>query len=658
MVDYHPLKRLAGTRREYERQVVTICQECTVGCGLVAFIDENRIVDVQGNESDPVSRGRLCTKGTTFCRDVHNPDRIFRPAVRSQLPDEFTELEDWEQALDLLSERLKRVRDQHGPGSLLIACDPGAGLDFTYAGMRFAALWDTPYLIEPFRQTRDAPPTGLYPGPGCRCSDMAGSRCVFCIGADPAATHPVAANWILDAQQRGAAVVVADTRFTATMSKADLALPIRPESGNLLGMALMKVILDNELHCAHAVETMFADARAWKDSFDRMSLPDAAESTGLPVEQLRELASLLASRGPVHVITGRSLGRLPGHGIWRTLAAAMGWSGKPGAGWYPLDSGRPPLDVTADLDGIDPLSPLPAVDPSSLLQKLLEKSPKDGEHPIKAFISSGNCFDHLVYATGQSLGPIELAATFSPSPDRSRSFSHFLFPASLWAERDGLFFTNDRSIRWALQILEPGDGARSGLDFWIGLARRFGWEAHFPWVTDEGRADHRAFAEWLLALNPLTKACIPAVWEHGGEVYWARDSPGREAWEPTPAPASRATLPAQEGEIDPFPLHLDSPDIGARASEPADLWPWTGEWEKSLLLQIHPEIAAVLCIETGDAIVGATPDWHVEARAWVSRAVPRDVVYSTRTLGATRVLVHRKGQTGEEALCALKGLFQ
>ena len=96
MIDYRSLNRFPGTRKDHDRVVRTICQECSVGCGLLAYVKEARIVDVQGDEDHPISRGRLCAKGMAFVQGLENPDRITRPATREGPHDQFKVLDDWE----------------------------------------------------------------------------------------------------------------------------------------------------------------------------------------------------------------------------------------------------------------------------------------------------------------------------------------------------------------------------------------------------------------------------------------------------------------------------------------------------------------------------------------------------------------------------------
>ena len=75
MLERHPIKRSPGSRQERDRLVKTACQECSVACGLVASVKDGRIVDVQGDEDDAVSRGRLCARGTSFVQGITSPER-------------------------------------------------------------------------------------------------------------------------------------------------------------------------------------------------------------------------------------------------------------------------------------------------------------------------------------------------------------------------------------------------------------------------------------------------------------------------------------------------------------------------------------------------------------------------------------------------------
>jgi anaerobic selenocysteine-containing dehydrogenase len=663
--DHNPLNRHPGTRKEYDRRVRTICQECSVGCGLLAYTKEGRIVDIQGDEDHPISRGRLCAKGTAFVQGLENPQRITRPATRRSLPAPLEALDDWEKALDLLTEHLRRISGRYGPRSLLIACDPEAGLDYFVGALRFARLWGTPYVFHPMNAPGDPSiPPGLKI-PARPCSDWVNSHCLLLIEADLATTHPVAFSWVLDAQSRGAKIIAADTRFTATLSKADVALRIRPETGNLLGLALMKMMLEERLYASDSVKGGFLDAELWKASFESLSLEGVEPIIGLSPEKLREMSRLMGDRGPVTLITGKRLTDLSNYGIWHTMATAMGWLTDSGGGWYPLDFGVPGLNPYAGIDSQDSSEgPVELEGKQRVILKELAETAQGHDSPVKAIICSGDCLNGVLSPIRSLVKHMDKVVYFGAFPNATWQYAHLFFPATVWAEREGLCFNNDRAIQFAEKIVEPVKGCRSGLDFWMGLARRLGdvkhlqWETYFDWKKEDGLADHRAFYNWLLDQSPVTAGGdVDHLGDGSRLVFWPvqEDRAHQGKIEPTRAPAALEP-DFKELEEERFPLYFQATRIISRSGDASQWWPWTKELEPENAVQIHPETAQALGIENGDEILVSGAVETMEGRAWISRMVPKWMVWSPRKLGERRVVVHKKGQTTREALTMLREL--
>ncbi len=667
MVDYRPLRRSAGTRKLYDRVVSTICQECTVGCGLLAYVQEDRIVDIQGDEDHPVNRGRLCAMGTAFAQGIDHPDRVVVPLSRKSPQDQFDQVEDWDAALDALADALRKVRERHGPETLVIGCDPEAGPDFYYGAKRFARLWGTPYVFDPFDEPRAPWPTNLN-SPMRPCSDWINSSVLMLVESDLASTHPVAMSWILDARRQGAKVVVADSRFTSTMSQADTGLLIRPESGNWLGMAIMKMLLESDSCRADSIEAGFSDPESWKHSFSAVTLDSLADATGLSIDELDELGRLLRARRPVTVITGKRLAYQPHYAIWLTMSTATGWAVSPGGGWYPCDSGRPEIDVLGDIEEesgkiLDWLYG----DHHTLATYALERG-ISGEHPpIKAVIGSGNCMETFLSILGRNAPDMELISHFGSFPNQTFNLSHMVFPAAAWAERDTVCFNNDRAVQWAPKIFDPKPECRSGLDFWIGLAQRCGWEQFFPWAADGGPADRRVFFDWLLDKGSVTsgltvdllisptKSREPATWPSDGAWLVKPDPPIFPTADGKIVPDEAETpsdLEAQEDEC--FPLFLEVSPAVYRDRDAGSWWPWTKELVDDQLVQINPITAERLGIENGQEIVVEGPEGGTEGIAGLTRMVPERMVAVPRGLNGKRVLVHKKGMTCEEAIEALR----
>lgn len=96
-------------------QRIGVCNLCEAICGLVLTVEDNRVTGVRGNPDDPLSRGHVCPKGVAL-GDVHaDPDRLRRPVRR--VDGRFVEV-GWDEALDLVADRLAGVITAHGRDAL------------------------------------------------------------------------------------------------------------------------------------------------------------------------------------------------------------------------------------------------------------------------------------------------------------------------------------------------------------------------------------------------------------------------------------------------------------------------------------------------------------------------------------------------------------
>lgn len=666
MVDYKPLKRLFGTRKEYDGCIRSVCEECSVGCGLMAYVQDDRIVDVSGDEKHPISRGRLCAKGIAFVQALHHPERITLPGSRNRLQASFEAFDNWEKGLDLLAERLKRVKDQHKPESLVIACDPMAGLDFLLGARRFAQLWGTPHVYNPLDDP--AVPSDWLPvtAPAAPCTDWVKSKCILLVEADIAVTHPVAFQWLVDAQKNGTKIIACDTRFTATLSKADVAVVISPNSGNFLGACLMKVLIDENLIHQESGEIHFSDMESWKEGYLKMPLEDVEKTTGVFPDRIVEFSRALSSLSPATVITGKRLAYQENYNIWLTMATAMGWLGKTGGGWYPLESGNAPLNPVKDIYTEETaISSAPGKIYPYQMRRQEHWVPSDQE--FKALIGSGNCLNDFLSPFRSCAKDMDLVVYYGAFPNFTRQSAHMVFPATLWPERYGVCFNNDRILQWAERIVAPSDACRTGLGFWMRLSQRMGWDEYFPWKKSNGLADHGAFYNWLLSNQPETEGIsVDLLKEKPGEIFWPyknglyRDNAPfflTENGKMVPAPAPEKSAPLAQEEIQSYPLNYQSTRIASVFSDPGRWQPWTRELFDEKAVQIHPDTAKALELENGDDIVISANGDVMEGRVWLSRMVSRNMVWSTMRLGYDRVLIYKKGQNPQEALEILRKIL-
>ena len=90
------------------KSVNTTCRMCGTLCGITAHIENNRVVDIEGNPEHLFSKGRTCIKGSSAVTWLNRPDRIFKPLKRN-MAGEFEEIE-LERAMDEIAAKLIEIQ--------------------------------------------------------------------------------------------------------------------------------------------------------------------------------------------------------------------------------------------------------------------------------------------------------------------------------------------------------------------------------------------------------------------------------------------------------------------------------------------------------------------------------------------------------------------
>ncbi len=89
----------------------TVCPYCSVGCGILAYTKDGKLIDAEGDPDHPISEGTLCSKGASVYQVVNNPTRLTKPMYRAAGAAAWKEVE-WSWALDEIAKRIKDTRDR------------------------------------------------------------------------------------------------------------------------------------------------------------------------------------------------------------------------------------------------------------------------------------------------------------------------------------------------------------------------------------------------------------------------------------------------------------------------------------------------------------------------------------------------------------------
>ena len=94
-----------------DRVVDSVCPFCAVGCAQRVFVKDEKIVQIEGNPASPVSRGRLCPKGSASMQLVTSPTRVTKIRYRRPHSTEWEDL-DRDTAMDMIAERVLKTRKE------------------------------------------------------------------------------------------------------------------------------------------------------------------------------------------------------------------------------------------------------------------------------------------------------------------------------------------------------------------------------------------------------------------------------------------------------------------------------------------------------------------------------------------------------------------
>jgi anaerobic selenocysteine-containing dehydrogenase len=316
--------------------------DCPDACGLVAEVEDGRVVAVRGDELHPYSRGSLCPKMTHYERTVNHPGRLLFPQVRTGAKGEGKfRRASWDEALALIAGRWKAIIAEHGGEAILPYSYAGTmGLVQRNAGHAFFHALGASRLERTIcSPAKDAGIKAILGDtPGLDPSAAGRADLVVLWGVNAVATNVHFLAWVKEARKNGAKVWLIDTYRTATAPIADHVFTVTPGSDGALALGLIHLLA----RYGNADETFLAEqAVGWPELRERVLAehPPArtAALTGLDELTLLDLARDLArARAPL-IRIGEGLSRY-GNGAMNirsiaALAAVAGVMAKP-AGFY------------------------------------------------------------------------------------------------------------------------------------------------------------------------------------------------------------------------------------------------------------------------------------------------------------------------------------
>jgi len=290
--------------------VSSMCEMCVWRCGLIAKVRNGRVVKLDGNPEHPHSRGNLCVRGQSGLYNTYDPDRVLHPLIRVGKRGEgrFRKAS-WEEALDLTASNMLAIKQQYGAEAMVFSSTHNLSqvqfenLLYAYGSPNYGtqrSLCFNAMIVANLMTYGMEEPERIY-DEQLSYIILTGRNLMEAVSTSE--THDLSA-----AIARGAHVVYLDPRFTKTAAKATEWLPIKPGTDLAFHLALLNVIITEDLYDHAFVESYTTGFDQLVQEVASYTPEWAAALTEIDAERIRRIAREFAAAAP-HALA---------HNGWRT----------------------------------------------------------------------------------------------------------------------------------------------------------------------------------------------------------------------------------------------------------------------------------------------------------------------------------------------------
>jgi len=326
-----------------DKAVKTHCCFCGQQCGMQLLVKEQQVVAVEPWMEFPFNQGKLCPKGVKRYLQGAHPDRLLHAHERDpSVPQGFRAVA-YEQAIVRVANEIKRIQEQHGNDAFAVLSGASLTTEKTYLMGKFARMCLRTANID-------------YNGRLCMVSAAAGNKKAFGIdraanpwsdilkagvvwisGANVAECAPITTDYVWQAREHGAKVIVVDPRLTPIARTCDLFLPVKPGRDVALFNGVLHLMiehgwLDREFIARHTVgfEAVAEHVASWTPR-------RTAEVTGIAEHAIRQAAEWWGTAETSFLMHARGIEH-SSHGVQNVLGAinivlASGRIGREGCGY-------------------------------------------------------------------------------------------------------------------------------------------------------------------------------------------------------------------------------------------------------------------------------------------------------------------------------------
>ena len=493
--------------------VKTVCSSCYCACGVLAHVENGKVVRLEGDPDHPTSKGRLCVKGVAGLELLYHPDRLNYPLKRvgERGEGKWARIS-WDEATKTIIDKFNQIKEESGPEAICITT--GAGL-YSNMGMvgHFAYSLGTPNMLSSahvcFMPLAAAVRSTIgYPAALLATEivndEVLDADCILLWAANPIATVPIPmGHGILDRARSGAKLIVVDPRPTDFAKEADIWLKIRPGTDAALALGMINVIINEKHYDQDFVDNYAFGFEELKQRVQDYPVDKVSEITWIPGEKIVEAARIFAQTRPSclcqRVPLDQSTNAVQTSRATFILTSICGNLDRKGGnllnagsniiGEYPIMGklGQLPREVLEKRIGAKELPVFSGPDgifgfvhPAPWAKAVLEGDP----YQVRGMFTTGRnqiLGDADSRLMAKALRAMEFSVTMDLFMTPSAELSDIVLPSSCWLEKEG--FRGHMGYPYFIPVqhkaIEPLYERREDNEYLIELANRMGLD--MPW---------------------------------------------------------------------------------------------------------------------------------------------------------------------------------
>jgi anaerobic selenocysteine-containing dehydrogenase len=650
------------------------------GCGVNCYIHNGRLVDIAGMPEAPTNQGRLCPKAFASTQWLYSPQRLKTPLKRTGKRGEgkFAPIS-WDEALTLIAGELGEQKEKYGPESLAILSP--ARRSYNDYLQRFLAVHGSPNYghsgLCAIQQAFGFAYIVGFPMLGMRGADLDQSELILIWGANPVFSGGPQGRLqkIFKARERGARVVSIKPELQPDAARADVWIPIRPGTDGALALAMLQVVIEDNIYDHDFVSRWCYGFDQLADHVRQYTPQWAEEITGISAQKIRDLARMYATSGSACIITGNAFDQtVNSSNAVRAVAALIAISGnldRPGGNVVPVGSDMPKLNPVTPWELFTPelinklVAPEVAMPfqpfiegPSSAYYSCLESVLTQDPYPIHSIIAPGTQPTVSTRNPGrviEALRRVDFLAVIDVMETAAMPWADVVVPVASMYECDHPFEVAGNWIMARNKVVEPLGEYGSDYQFWLDLGVKMGYGEYFWEGSIERCMDYQLenFGFSMEELRAYPTGIVyepkPMVYEKYEQIFSTPSTrlskapylpQGKVALYNTtfaahgfaPMPEWREPPEGQTGTPDlaeKYPLiFTDTHTSDAYCHGWLRNIPYLREMQPYPWLHLHPDTAKARGIEDGDWVIVESPHGRISLQAQYTPGIRPDTVMS------------------------------